>query len=54
MKCGWLRNSLAASSCDFALTTVHAPNSLRVSVTPFLSTRFVWPSGEPNSTIASL
>ena len=54
MKCGCLRNSFAASCCDFAFTTVHAPNSLRVSDTPSLSTRFVLPSGEPISTIASL
>src|SRR5690349_7491157 len=51
-KCGWFSNIFAAASCEAARTTVKAPSSLAMSVTPLPSTFLVLPSGPPISRMA--
>lgn len=53
-KCGWFSNSLAASSCEAARTTVNPVRALLTSVMPFASILRVLPSGPPISTMTSL
>src|SRR4051812_45823351 len=47
VKCGWFSNSLAAASCEPAVTTMKAPNSLLTSSRPRSVIFFVLPSGPP-------